>query len=316
MSEVPPQMASGTPKAGSARDRASLGATGEPAGAPSGSPPDPKGRLAPRPSAGEPAAAEAEGSPGTVAALVVGLAGGLSSGLLGIGGGLVVVPLLAAWLGMPIKRAVGTSLVVVALTGAVGVAAESLIAPSNLRWAAAGLLAAGAMLGSWIGARAIARTPPRTLAVMMALVLVVAAARMAHLFGHVAIGAESLPAWARHVAHLTAGLGAGVIGSLFGVGGGILAVPALSALHPDWPFQACRATSLVMIVPTSILGAVLHRRMGNVVPSVARALAPGATVGSVLGVLLANSVPGRPLQVLFAVLLVISAVQLVRRSCR
>ena len=279
----------------------------------------------PLPGPGEPAAASTpepegmaiavrDGAPGTSTALAVGLAGGLASGLLGIGGGLVVVPLLAAWLGMPIKRAVGTSLVVVALTGAVGVAAEGVVAPSNLRWTAAGVLAAGAMIGSWIGARAIARTPPRTLALMMAAVLVVAAARMAHLVGGVAIGAGALPSWARHAAHLAAGLGAGVIGSLFGVGGGILAVPALSALHPDWPFQACRATSLVMIVPTSILGAFLHRRMGNVVPGVARALAPGATAGSVLGVLLANSVPGRELQVLFAVLLVISAVQLVRRS--
>src|SRR5690349_14077930 len=94
------------------------------------------------------------------AGIAVGLVAGLASGLLGIGGGLVVVPLL---------------------TASVGVATELVVAPSNLRWGPAAVLATAAIAGAWIGARAVAATRPRVLGVLMAVVLVIAAVRMSHL---------------------------------------------------------------------------------------------------------------------------------------
>jgi uncharacterized membrane protein YfcA len=68
-----------------------------------------------------------------------------------------------------------------------------------------------------------------------------------------------------------------------------------------------------MIVPTAILAGTLHRKLENLDAALARALAPSAALGAVAGVLVANRVPGRPLELVFAALLVLSAVRLARR---
>lgn len=248
--------------------------------------------------------------------LPVGVVAGVMSGLLGIGGGLIVVPILTGWLHVPIKRAIGTSLLAVLVTASVGVVTETLVAPSNLHWRAAGVLAAAAVAGAWMGTRLLARIPSMLLARLMALVLVAAALRMSGLLdAHVAQAAEPGPlAIAIVAAHAGTGLLAGVVGALFGIGGGLFAVPALSIIHPDWPFQACRATSLVMIVPASLAAALLHRRLANVDTGIARSLVPGAVAGAVGGVLLANRLPERPLELVFAALLVVAAARLARRE--
>jgi hypothetical protein len=251
-------------------------------------------------------------------ALAVGVLGGLASGLLGIGGGLVVVPILAAWLHVPIKRAVGTSLAAMVALSAVAVVTELVVAADNLRWLPVGLLTLGALLGAALGARLILRTPPVVLGRLLAALLLLAALRLSGaldlVLGEVPQGRPPLgEAMAVGLAHVATGIAAGLVSAMFGIGGGILAVPALAVLHPDWAFQACRASSLAMIVPTSAWGALLHARLGHVDGVLARALVPGAVAGAVAGVVLANRVPGRPLEILFAAVLVVSAFRLIGR---
>src|SRR5690625_4919602 len=84
--------------------------------------------------------------------LLVGLAAGLLSGLLGVGGGVIIVPLLALWLAFPQKTAQATSLVAIffaAISGAVsyGLGGEVLVLPA-LVIAAAGI--AGTFIGAWL----------------------------------------------------------------------------------------------------------------------------------------------------------------------
>lgn len=250
-----------------------------------------------------------------LACALVGALGGLAAGMLGIGGGLLVVPLLGAWLHVPLKRAIGTSLVVVLVTSIVSVATIALDAPGDLRWGAAAVLAAGAVLGAVVGARIVAATPPRALGILLGVLLVVSAAKMLGVFellGALPRLESELPAVASAAGHLLAGLLAGVLSAMFGIGGGILAVPALAFLHPAWTFQACRATSLVMIVPTAVLAGTLHRKLDNVDARIARALAPSAAAGAVAGVLVANRAPERPLEWIFAAVLLLSALKLAR----
>ena len=247
--------------------------------------------------------------------LLVGALAGLLSGLLGIGGGLIVVPILSAWLHMPIKRAIGTSLLAVLVTASVGVVTEMIVAPDNLRWRAALVLAAAAVAGAWIGGRLLARMSALLVARLMAVVLAVAALRMSGLLD-AALMPTTEPAWgagAILAAHGVTGVIAGIVGAMFGIGGGLFAVPALSMIHPDWPFQACRATSLVMIVPAALAATLVHRRLENIDTAMARSLVPGAIVGSIVGVILANRLEERPLEILFAALLVVGAVQLARK---
>jgi uncharacterized membrane protein YfcA len=81
---------------------------------------------------------------------VIGILSGLVSGLLGIGGGLVIVPLLAGWIGMPLKRALGTSLLSILVLVIPGTIVHSLL--GHIDWPIFVLVTMGAVPGAWFGA--------------------------------------------------------------------------------------------------------------------------------------------------------------------
>lgn len=89
--------------------------------------------------------------PGGASLAIVGAVAGLYSGFLGLGGGLILVPLTARWFGFPIKRAIGTSLVAVTILAVPGSVTHYLL--GNVDLAAAGLLVAGVIPGAFTGAR-------------------------------------------------------------------------------------------------------------------------------------------------------------------
>ena len=98
-------------------------------------------------------------SPAILAGL--GLAAGLVSGLMGIGGGLVMVPLLAGWLGMPLKRALGTSLLTIPALAIPGTVVHAAL--GNIDWAVVAFATLGAVPGARIGANLALGTAERTL---------------------------------------------------------------------------------------------------------------------------------------------------------
>jgi uncharacterized membrane protein YfcA len=108
---------------------------------------------------------------------VIGLVAGLYSGLLGLGGGFVVVPALTRWLGVPLKRALGTSLVVVAVLAVPGTVAHYLLGHVDLALAA--WLVLGTVPGALLGARLTARARERTVAFAFACVLALAGLALA-----------------------------------------------------------------------------------------------------------------------------------------
>jgi uncharacterized membrane protein YfcA len=101
----------------------------------------------------------------------IGLASGLYSGFLGLGGGFVIVPLLARWLKMPLKRAVGTSLVAVAVLAVPGTVAHYLL--GHIDFALAGWLVLGTVPGALVGARITAAATERHVALGFAIVLAI-----------------------------------------------------------------------------------------------------------------------------------------------
>ena len=108
-------------------------------------------------------------------------------------------------------------------------------------------------------------------------------------------------------------LAGGAVGGLLGVGGGILFVPALAVFLGNTQLEA-EATSLLVIVPMAIIGTWRQRRHGNV------DLRDGATIGLlsvpgvVVGVVVANALPQRALELGFAALCLLVAARLLRRS--
>lgn len=124
---------------------------------------------------GEGPAREFPGVPGFLAALTI----GFFSGLVGIGGAFLLIPVLIYLLGVPTRVAVGSSLGVLALGGFAGVLAKFQSGQIPLLWA--GALCMGALPGSWTGAQVSGRMPARHLRLSLAVVVALTAVRM--LFG-------------------------------------------------------------------------------------------------------------------------------------
>jgi hypothetical protein len=103
----------------------------------------------------------------------VGLLAGFVSGLLGIGGGLVMVPMLAGWLGMPLKRALGTSLLTIVALVIPGTITHAML--GHIDWALFLVVTIGAVPGARIGARIALGTHERTLRVMVGSFLLIVA---------------------------------------------------------------------------------------------------------------------------------------------
>jgi uncharacterized membrane protein YfcA len=108
-------------------------------------------------------------------------------------------------------------------------------------------------------------------------------------------------------------LAGGLIGGLVGVGGGIIFVPALTIFLDQTQVQA-ESTSLLMIAIVASFGAVRQNRYGNVNLRAAALVAALSPIGVGVGVVVANAVSQRVLQLAFAALALFIAARLVRRA--
>lgn len=103
----------------------------------------------------------------------IGLVAGFVSGLLGIGGGIVMVPALTVWVGMPLRRALGTSLLVIAILVIPGTIVHALL--GHIDWAIFLVLTLGVVPGVRIGARIALGVRERTLRIAVGTFLLVVA---------------------------------------------------------------------------------------------------------------------------------------------
>jgi len=115
-----------------------------------------------------------------------------------------------------------------------------------------------------------------------------------------------------YVLAVALGLGAGMLAGLFGVGGGILFVPALVALGLE--HHVATGTSLLAIIPTVLVGTWQQERYGNVRWRAAAVIGVAAAAAAQGGVLLAESLSGSVLRKLFAVFLLGVATQVAWRA--
>lgn len=105
--------------------------------------------------------------------VVIGLIAGFASGYVGVGGGFVMVPLMTAWLGIPMKRTSGTSLIAIIILAVPGVIQQAFL--GHIDYLAGIMLCVGAIPGAVLGARLVPRVPERTLRFIFAGLLAVAA---------------------------------------------------------------------------------------------------------------------------------------------
>ncbi|MEQ8765790.1 MAG: sulfite exporter TauE/SafE family protein [Planctomycetota bacterium] len=239
---------------------------------------------------------------------------GIASTMFGIGGGLIMVPVLHVWLGIDLKRAVGTSLVAIIGIALTGVVAEVLVSPGSIHWDLAAGIAAGAIVGARLGAWLLAKLPTETLRWIFVAFMTLAMLRL--LFGggaseETADSAAMAPALAIAICVMT-GVVTGLTSAFFGIGGGLVVVPVLTFVFADVSFHEARATSLAMMVPTALFGALFHRKLSNLETSALPFLVAPAFLGAITGVLIAAEVPGSGLRRAFGVFLLYAIIQLLR----
>lgn len=109
-------------------------------------------------------------------AAIIGVGAGFVSGLLGVGGGILIVPALVLWLRMDPKLSAATSVATITVTAAAALITFG--ADDAVDWAAAGLVFIGSATGAVVGARYLDRIPDWLLAGVFSLVLTVGAFRM------------------------------------------------------------------------------------------------------------------------------------------
>lgn len=115
-----------------------------------------------------------ECSPKNVAiAILMGLVAGVASGYVGVGGGFIMIPLMIAWLKVPMKRASGTSLLAIVILAIPGVIQQAML--GSIDYLAGILICVGAIPGAVLGAKLVPRIPERTLRFIFSALLGVAA---------------------------------------------------------------------------------------------------------------------------------------------
>lgn len=241
--------------------------------------------------------------------VVIGVVGGIFSGAFGSGGGLVVVPLLVTFAGLDQRRAAATSLLTILPSSLAG--SITYFVNGEVDLLAAGIIAVGAVIGSVIGAGLLKRLPLAVLQWAFIVLLLGVAVRMAFL--EPARGEPIELSVGVAIVYVAIGLVMGIASGLFGVGGAIIAVPALTALLGVSDLIA-KGTTLTVVVVSSSTGAITHRRSGLVDVRSALIVGPIAAVAAVGGAFLGLAMSARVSTVLFAVLLVVIAVQLTLRA--
>ncbi|MBW1638556.1 sulfite exporter TauE/SafE family protein [Microbacterium resistens] len=241
----------------------------------------------------------------------IGLAAGLLSGLFGVGGGTVIVPLLVLLLGFDQRLAAGTSLAAIVPTATVGVVSYAV--SGSVAWVPALLLAAGAVVGAQIGTRLLPRISQTALRWFFVGFLVIV---IVSLFLVIPSRDAALElTWATGPLLVVVGLLTGVMAGLIGVGGGVIVVPVLMLGFGTSDLIA-KGTSLLMMIPTAVSGTIGNIRHQNVDLLAAGLIGLAACTTTALGAWLATLIDPFAGNMLFAAYLVVIGVQMALKAIR
>jgi len=232
----------------------------------------------------------------------VALGTSMLGGVLGMASGIFIVPVLTMFGRIDMHTAVGASLVSVIACSCAS-AAPFLKGLTNVRLAI--LLETATTSGALCGVFLAGWIPTQYLFLLFALILLLSAQQM--------LARRKDKDDASSVQRLPLGMtlmyGAGLISALLGIGSGVLKIPALdTALR--LPIKVSSATSNFMIGVTAAASAAAYFARGEIVTSVAAPVALGSVVGAALGARILINVPAQRLRLMFSVILVILAAQM------
>lgn len=264
-------------------------------------------------------------------ALLAAMGAGAFGALVGVGGGLMIVPLLTIALGVPVHGAIAVSLL--------GVIAVSTTASANYltsgladRRLALPLLTATA-LGGVVGGYTAGLLDARVLSAIFAVVLILVALQMLRSRSSQVAEVIDEPGrlefdWsyvepttgrtvayrARNVAPATAvSLFAGALSGLLGIGGGVVNVPTMNVLM-GIPIRVATTTSTYMLGATAAASGVIYFARGDIDPLLAAPVVVGVFVGARVGARVSHRVPHGVLTLLFVAVAAFFSIQMLLRG--
>ena len=271
----------------------------------------------------------------TLTLLGISICAGFVGSLLGLGGGIVVVPVLTLLYGIDIRYAIGASIVSVIATSSGAAAAYVKERMTNLRTAM--LLELGTTSGAITGAFLAGILRGRWLFIIFGLALGFSALAM---FRRVRKRGEPVPPDALadrlhlhgsffdeslgyevtyRVTHVRLGLllmyVAGAISGLLGIGSGALKVPAMD-LAMRLPIKVSSATSNFMIGVTAAASAGVYFARGDIDPFIAAPVAAGVVLGATAGSRFLSKADSRSLRLCFVIVLVAVSAQMIWKGLR
>jgi uncharacterized membrane protein YfcA len=243
--------------------------------------------------------------------IAIGAVTGLTSGLFGVGGGIILVPILVILFKVNQHKAQATSLVVVALAAVTGAMTYALA--DSVAWLAVPFLIIGGIVGTLLGTIAVKKVKDRILKLVFGIFLVFVAIRIA---------VQSLDSTALTNAsagldigpiYLLVGLAMGLLSSFLGVGGGIIVIPILITVFGFTP-QLAAGTSLVVMIPIVLLGALRLTKGGFTNWGQGVRIGIPAAISAIGGAALALATQPAIVQIAFAILLVLAGAQMIWRA--
>jgi uncharacterized membrane protein YfcA len=265
--------------------------------------------------------------------LVGSFAAGLLGSLTGLGGGLIIVPMLTLLFHVHLRYAIGASLVSIIATSSGAAAAYVREGYTNVRVGV--LLEVGTVVGALVGAALAGITPTNVLAILMGVVLLITAARsFQRRTDHALL--DKPDKWAARlrldstyptpqgkqaysVTNVPIGLalmfGAGILSALLGIGSGIIKVLAMDQMM-RLPFKVSTTTSNFMIGVTAAASAGVYLHRGYIDPVIAFPVMLGVLGGALLGARILSRANVKWLRILFATVVVIMAVQMLYKGFR
>ena len=245
--------------------------------------------------------------------LLIGFGVGAFSGAFGVGGGIILVPVLVLLFHMQQKNAQATSLVMVVFAATAGFVTYAVT--DFVAWLPAAFILAGGLIGSLLGSSVVRRTSDVRLQIGFGLLLVAVAIRM--LWPTQDLSTTELPALSIVVvlAYVASGIAMGVLSALFGIGGGIILIPIVVTFF-GFSQQLAAGTSLAVMAPIALLGAWRQSRTGATDWSTGLRFGIASVPGGVVGAAIAVSVSGTLVRTAFALVLVLVAMRMLREGWR
>jgi uncharacterized membrane protein YfcA len=239
---------------------------------------------------------------------LIGFLAGIFGGLVGLGGGVIMIPLMVGLLNLDQHKAHGTSLVALVFTGLSGAIVYGLKGTVDVT--ASVLMAATAIVTARAGAHFANSLPEWKLKrsfggfLIFVSILLLLKPYLPHM-------QSTTTGWLKVFVLLLTGVFTGFLSGMMGVGGGTIMVPAM-VLLAGFTQHTAQGSSLLAMIPAGGVGAYTHWRLGNVRTKLLTGMIAGILIGTYLGGTLAHVLSETTLRIVFAVVLIWTGVRYLR----